>query len=172
MPDIGALKIVTSVLSLFLLCIYVPSGASITQLSPEAKEYLLKEDSLKSISRVEEIPPAVFRKLAEMIKDPNLKLAEPWEKYQSTDVITEEGLPYRKLIWGGVSKDYCLIHYVRGGIGRSYKAVLFKRSANDASFLWGAWSINIIKNLSEFRDLLKAGSLDAGTYDGSRPFSW
>jgi len=84
----------------------VSSSASITKLLSEAKEYTLREDAFSGISSVKEIPASVLMKFAEIAKDPNLKIANPGETFQVTDVISEEGLPSRRLIFGGISKDY------------------------------------------------------------------
>jgi len=153
-------RMIASVLPLSLLCTYVLSYAAVTKLSSEDQKYLLRADALTGISTVNDIPAPVLLKFAEIAKDPNLKIANPGEKFQVTDVILEKGLPWRRLIFGGISKDFCMIHYERGGYTHSYYVVLFKRSGNDASFLWGAASRKRIKDLSEFRDLLKAGALD------------
>jgi len=159
--------IVTSTLAFFLLCTYVSSSASITKLSSEAKEYMLREDAFSGISSVKEIPASVLMKFAEIAKDPNLKIANPGEKFQATDVISEAGLSSRRLIFGGISKEYCVLHYERGGRAHSYYVILFKRSGNDASFLWGGVTNQKIRNLSALRELIRADALD-----DSRPYSW
>ena len=152
--------IVTSTLAFFLLCTYVSSSASITNLLSESKEYILREDAFSGISSVKEIPAPVLMKWAEIAKDSNLKIANPGEKFQVTDVIYEEGLPFRRLIFGGISKDYCLIHYERGGRAHSYKVILFKLSAKGADFLWGGILFKRIRDLSELRELIRANALD------------
>jgi len=151
---------VTSTLAFFLLCTHVSSSASITKLSSEAKEYMLREDAFSGVSSVKEIPASVLMKFAEIAKDPNLKIANPGEKFQVTDVIYEHGLPSRRLIFGGISKDYCLIHYEQGGYAHSYHVILFKLSAKSADFLWGGTHFNRIRDLSELRELIRANALD------------
>ncbi len=159
-------RITASVLAFsFFVC--APSSASITKLSPEAKEYLLKEDGFTGISRVEDIPGDVLQKFAEIAKDPNLQIADPGKKFQETDFILEEGLPLRRLIWGGISNNYCVIHYERGGRGHSYYVILFKRSGKAASFLWGGTRFESIRDLPELRELIRADGLD-----DSLPYSW
>ena len=159
--------IVTSTLAFFLLCTYVSSSASITKLSSEAKEYMLREDAFSGIPSVKEIPASVLMKFAEIAKDPNLKIANLGEKFQVTDVISEQGLPSRRLIFGGISKDYCLIHYERGGYAHSYNVILFKLSAKSADFLWGGTRFNRISDQSELRELTRYDALD-----DSLPYSW
>lgn len=159
--------IVASTLASFMLCTCVSSSASITKLPSNAKEYMLRKDAFSGISRVKDIPPSVLMKFAEIAKDSNLKIANPGEKFQVTDVIWEKGLPSRRLIFGGISKDYCLIHYERGGYARSYNVIVFKLSAKSADFLWGGTRFNKIRDLSELRELIRADDLD-----DSRPYYW
>lgn len=75
-------------------------------------------------------------------------------------MISEEGLPSRRLISGGIAKDYCLIHYERGGYAHSYHVILFKLSAKSADFLWGGTRFKRIRDLSELRELIRADALD------------
>ena len=143
------------------------TSASITKLSSESKEYILREDAFSGISSVKEIPASVLMKFSEIARDPNLTIANPGEKFQETDVISEEGLPLRRLIFGGISKDYCLIHYEQGGYAPSYNVILFKLSGKSADFLWGGTRFKKIRGLSELRELIKADALD-----DSLPYSW
>src|SRR5207302_3771189 len=92
----------TSLGILFLFCMYMPTGASITKLSTEEKEQLFKPDTFHSISSVKSIPIIVLLKFAEIVKDPDLKIADPGEKFQVADVVIEKGLPRRRLIFGSI----------------------------------------------------------------------
>ena len=147
-------RMVMTNLLLFLLGVSVPATATVTKLSAEAKTYLLRENTFKVISKTKDIPASVLLKLAEVARDSNLKIANPGEKFQVTDVIEEEGLPWRRLIWGVAAKDYSVIHY-EGGIAHAYLVILFKHSEEGVKYLWGASSMNKIKNMTELRQLLQ-----------------
>jgi hypothetical protein len=94
--------------------------------SAHAKEILLGAVDFTEVSSVKDIPPSIIKKLAELAKDQDLTMANPDERFQATDVIRER-LPWRRLKWGVLSKDYCLLHYEQGGIAHSYHFVLFRR---------------------------------------------
>ncbi len=141
-------------------------GGDVAKLYPKAKEYVLREDAFRAISSVKEIPVTVLLKFAEIAKDPALRIANPGEEIPTTDVIRENGPPRRRLIFGGLSKGYCLIHYERGGYSHTFHTMLFKLTDKDASFLWGVTSKRI-KDLAELRELIKGGVLD-----DSPPFAW
>jgi hypothetical protein len=141
-------------------------ASSDTKLYPNEKEYLGREDAFRVLFSVKEIPATVLLKFAEIAKDPALRIANPGEEIPTTDVIRENGPPRRRLIFGGISKEYCLIHYERGGYSHTFHTMLFKLSEKDARFLWGVTSKRI-KDLAEFRELLKGGVLDKRL-----PFAW
>jgi hypothetical protein len=95
-------------------------------LSPEEKRHVLDGDF--AIKRtVAEIPATVQSALARLFVEPDFQMANPGEKYQATDVI-ESGppLPWRRLVFAGVSKDRCFVHYERGGWGHSYYVAVFQ----------------------------------------------
>ena len=142
---------------------YSPSEAVVTKLSCTDKTNLLQTMDFSEIRRVQDIPTSVLSKFPENAKD----LANPGERFQSTDVSGEESLPKRRLIWGVVTHDYCVIHYERGGFTRFYRLVLFRRAGHDARFLWGVDLQFPLKNFAEWRELLKVDTLD-----DSQPFYW
>jgi hypothetical protein len=125
--------------------------------SPQAKEVLLSDVVFTELLNVKDIPDSIVKKLSELAEDQNLTMANPDEDFQSTDVVYEKGLPRRRLLWGVLSKDYCLIHYEQGGIARSSHFVLFKRYG--AKVLWDALSGHSLRNFAELRQLLKADTL-------------
>src|SRR5579863_1249766 len=65
-------------------------------------------------------------------------LANPGEKYQSTDVMTRPKLPLRRMVIAGNCGGYWFIHYERGGLGHSYALVFFQPdSRGEMAFVWG-----------------------------------
>ena len=69
------------------------------------------------------------------------ELAEPGERFQSTDVIEKPSLPMTRLIFGGFSDARCFIHYEHGGIGLSYNVAVFDISQQSPTLLWGAFGV-------------------------------
>ncbi|SRR6266568_5222465 len=63
-------------------------------------------------------------------------LADPGQDFQSTDVIRGRPLPLRRLIIAGASQRYYILHYERGGIGRSWLLALFELSDGKANVRW------------------------------------
>jgi len=66
-------------------------------------------------------------------------MAEPGDKWQSTDVIIEPGLPWRRLRAVAASANFCLVFYERGGIGKSNIVAVFRLSSRGAEPVWLAY---------------------------------
>ena len=66
-------------------------------------------------------------------------MAEPGDKWQSTDVILEPGLPWRRLTAVAASPKFCLVFYERGGIGKSNNVAVFRMSPGGAEPVWLAY---------------------------------
>lgn len=66
---------------------------------------------------MQDISASVLAKFAEAARNPSRTLANPDENFKMTDF---NQVPTRRLIWGGLSKDYCLIHYEHGGYAHTY----------------------------------------------------
>jgi mono/diheme cytochrome c family protein len=87
---------------------------------------------------VDRLPAGLKSAFATLAKQYDFKMANPGEKFQVTDVIDEPGLPIRRLIFAGISKDRYFIHYEKGGIAHTFHLAVFDVSADGkVSFLWG-----------------------------------
>jgi hypothetical protein len=58
-------------------------------------------------------------------------IANPGEKFEATDFITDSSIPMKRLIFGGVSGDRCFVHYEQKGRGHSYILALFMLTSGD-----------------------------------------
>jgi hypothetical protein len=89
------------------------------------------------------------------------KLAEPGEKWNATDAITDPTLPGKRLIWAAVGGDYCVVHYERGGIAHTFHILVAKLAKNDAKpkVVWQAVG-GPFKDYAAFLDALRSGKLD------------
>ena len=65
-------------------------------------------------------------------------MANPKQRFQATDVVIDQKLPWRRLVFAGVQDDKWFIHYERDGYAHSYYVAAFKANSHgDALFLWG-----------------------------------
>lgn len=64
------------------------------------------------------------------------KMSGPGGPFNATDVSIFFDAPRRRLIFGGVSDQYCLVHYEYGGIAHGYRTVLFAIAGSQSTPLW------------------------------------
>jgi len=111
--------------------------------SAERREFLTAD---YRIVRNVAVLPAGIRKLH--------AIADPGERFEATDVITDPDLPTRRLIFAGVAQDRAFIHYEEGGIAHSYIVELFRLESPDLAVgLWSGYR-GPTKNLEELKRLV------------------
>ena len=109
--------------------------------------YPLPEDLLSALRNangfqvhhtIANIPPLVRAAFAKATHQ-DFSMADPGDKWQSTDVIIETGLPWRRLTAVAASANFCLVFYELGGIGRSNNVAVFRLSSRAAEPVWHAY---------------------------------
>lgn len=106
------------------------------------------------IHNTADIPSACKLAFAKLSGESQFKMANPGEKYQATDFIYEEGLPWRRLMFSAVKNERCAVAYERGGFGVSTHSVVLDISTNPATVIWigPGLQMNDIDGLSERLD--------------------
>jgi len=131
--------------------IQFPSAVSET-----TKIQLLKED-FNIISDVSTLPPAVLETFRET-GGSRLVLANRGATFNPGDVIWDASVPQKRLIFAGVSKDKCLVHYERGGRGHSYIVEVFELGAGaEARPLWFGYCRQPADDMKELRSEVTSG---------------
>jgi hypothetical protein len=89
------------------------------------------------------------------------RLAEPGQKWNATDVITDPSLPGKRLIWAAIGGEYYVVHYERGGIDHSFHILVAKLSKDDVKpkAVWRAVG-GPFKDYAAFVVTLRSGKLD------------
>jgi hypothetical protein len=89
------------------------------------------------------------------------RLAEPGQKWNATDVITDPNLPDKRLIWATVGGEYYVVHYERGGIAHTFHVLVAKLAKNDAKpkVIWRGLG-GPLKDYAAFLIALRNGKLD------------
>jgi len=104
--------------------------------------------------------PAGIRKLYTVEGGSRVAIADPGERFEATDVITDPDLPRRRLIFAGVAQDHAFIHYEEGGIAHSYIVELFRLESPDLAVgLWRGYR-GPTKNLEEMKQLVSKEDRD------------
>ena len=124
-----------SVYVLFAVSIQNLCYGDITKLPAEDRKALLDVSRFHEVHTTSDLP-AVILSLCEGGGDG--KLAEPGQKWNATDVITDPSLPGKRLIWAAVGGEYYVIHYERGGVDHSFHILVAKLMKDDAKAVWRA----------------------------------
>ena len=90
----------------------------------------------KIVDKVADLPEGI-KKLYSLKGSTDVLIADPGERYEATDVITNRALPRRRLIFAGVAQDRAFIHYEQGGIAHSYLVELYRLEPPDRAV--GLW---------------------------------
>jgi len=105
--------------------------------------------------------PTGMQKLYTAKGGSRIAIADPGEKFEVTDVITDPDLPTRRLIFAGVAQDRAFIHYEEGGIAHSYIVELFRlESTYIAVGLWSGYR-GPAKNIEELKELVSEEGHDS-----------
>ena len=119
----------------------MPSQGAVAHASalnvPESseREKLLSE-RFTEVRDAATLPAGCKSGFAMLAKTPGFELANPGQPYQATDVVGPK-LPWRRLLFGGVSSDRCIVFYEIGGFA-PYRAVVVLDVSNKPPVLtWG-----------------------------------
>jgi hypothetical protein len=90
------------------------------------------------------------------------KIAEPGEKWEPTDAVSDTSLPAKRLIWAASDGHYYVVHYERGGIAHTYHLLIAFVMPNEAKpeFVWN-FRTQALSDYSAFLAALRANTLDA-----------
>jgi len=143
---------------LFAATIQSWCGADVTKLPAEDRKALLDASRFHEIHSTSDLSPAILG-LCDGGGDG--KLAEPGQKWNATDAITDPTLPGKRLIWAAAGGEYYVVHYERGGIAHTYHIVVAKLSKDDVKpkAVWRAVG-GPFKNYAAFLEALRGGKLD------------
>jgi len=146
-------------LTYFLFAIAVPNfcSADVTKLSTEDRRALQDSSRFREVHSTSDLPAAVVA----LCTGDNGRLAEPDQRWNATDAITDPTLPGKRLIWAAVGGEYYVVHYERGGIAHTFHILVAQLTKNDAKpkVVWRAIG-GPLKDYAAFLDALRNGKLD------------
>lgn len=96
-------------------------------------ERLVAGQRFEAIATVAALPAPVRTELARLMRQDSLRMADPGQPFQVTDVVMDRSLPGRRLILAGQAKDLVVVHYERGGFAHQYKLVVLRVADGAAS---------------------------------------
>jgi hypothetical protein len=109
-----------ALLLLAVVMLQAPAHARTIRLSPPDHKVLENFSDYRQITNVSDLPP----ELVTCCADSNGHLANPGQKWEATDVITDKKLPHKRLIWAANKGDYYVVHYESGGYTHNYHVLV------------------------------------------------
>jgi hypothetical protein len=82
------------------------------------------------VKNLRDLPRPVLRAFTEE-GGSRLVIVNPGKEFLETDVVYDSSLPNRRLIFAGVSKNKCFVHYEQGGSTRFAAIALFRLTPNE-----------------------------------------
>jgi len=131
--------------------------ADVTKLSTQLRKALQDSSRFHEVRTTTNLPSAMIALCA----DDSGKLAEPGQKWEATDVISDPTLPRKRLIWGATDGENYVVHYERGGRAHSFHVLVasFKKGDTKPKQTWRGIG-DRLKDYSAFLDALRSGKLD------------
>jgi hypothetical protein len=131
--------------------------ADVNKLPADDQKVLRDVSRFREIHTAMNLPPVVFALCA----DENGRLAEPGQKWEVTDVITDHKLPRKRLIWAVTNGDYYVMHYERGGYAHSFHVLVVRLKAGESKphLVWRGVG-GPLKDFRAFLDALASNKLD------------
>jgi hypothetical protein len=131
------------------------SFVALSMSSSERQRFLAGDYTI--LPRVADLPGGIQR-LYRVNGGTRIAMADPGEKFEATDVITDPDVPGRRLILAGIGHDRAFVHYEEGGIAHYYVIELFRlETSGDAVGLWRGYC-GPAKNLEDIRQMMLAGN--------------
>ena len=141
---------------LFAVAIQSWCCGDVTKLPAEDRRALQDSSRFHEVHSTGDLPAAIVALCAD-----DARLAEPGQKWNATDAITDPTLPSKRLIWAAVGADYYIVHYERGGIAHTFHVLVARLAKNDAKpkVIWRGVG-GPLKDYAAFLIALRNGKLD------------
>lgn len=112
---------------LFAVAIQSWCCADVTKLPADDRRALQDSSRFHEVHSTGDLPAAIVALGAD-----DGRLAEPGQKWNATDAITDPTLPGKRLIWAAVDGEYYVVHYERGGIAHTFHVLVATLTKNNA----------------------------------------
>ncbi len=131
--------------------------AEVTKLPKEHRKVLEDSSRFREVLATTNLPPAIVA----LCSDDSGRLAEPGQKWEATDAITDASLPRKRLIWAAVSGEYYVVHYERSGRGHSFHVLVatLAKGETKPKIVWRGVG-GQLKDYAAFLGALRSGKLD------------
>ena len=141
---------------LFAVAIQSWCCGDVTKLPAEDRRALQDSSRFHEVHSTGDLPAAIVALCAD-----DGRFAEPGQKWNATDAITDPTLPGKRLIWAAVDGEYYVVHYERGGIAHTFHVLVATLTKNNTKpkVIWRVVG-GPHKDYAAFLIALRDGKLD------------
>lgn len=120
------------------------------------KQHVL-QDNFILVKTVQALPKAVQHEL--LGADIRSGMADAGQPFEISDMVGPKPLPFRRLIYAGVSSSYCFVYNEYGGYGYGTQAAVYRLTGGRATLIWraGLQNYNSFFDLPQLRNEISAG---------------
>lgn len=137
----------------------VAAGSQATDAAlPPALRAHVQNEQFGIVTSIRGLPLGVRDELQTLFGG-RLDIAEPGDRFQSTDVMTTPNLPIRRLAVAGCSIEHCLVYYQRGGIAFTWRVSLFHWTPAATRLEWGGIAPGGFATIDEVRKAILSGQI-------------
>jgi len=138
---------------LSILAFQSPCYAGITKLSAEHRKLFQDVSGFRQIYMTADLPASILVLCGS-------KLADPGQNWERSDVVRDESLAGKRLIWAAANGEYYVVHYESGGkFYRSQVMLATVKEGDNALLLWYGVG-GPFKDFNEFLDALNTDQID------------
>jgi hypothetical protein len=130
----------------------------------EVEQFL--DGDFQLITDMEALPEPVIKAFTET-GGSRLTVANPGKRFQLSDLVWDESLPWKRLLFAGLSGNKCFMLYEQGGEGHFYILALFKLSPPNLLKGVSEGSCVPAADIAELRSNVSSGLCSQPT-----PFYW
>jgi hypothetical protein len=123
------------------------------------RDRFLKAESFTVARSVASIPPDVWAGFTSLLGVASIRMADPEQDFQATDVIMDRTLPSRRLRFSATSEQFGVLHYEKGGFARRRLVLVFARRDGAADLVWGGTLSREVPDLAALKDAVRKGEL-------------
>ncbi len=139
------------------LAVLTGCSAEVTKLPAGQRKMLQDSSRFHEIRATADLPPSVVALCA----DNHGKLADPGQKWEATDVIMDDTLSRKRLVWAATDGEHYVVHYESGGRGHGFHVLVatFKNGDAMPTEIWHGVG-GQLQDYAAFLGALQAGKLD------------
>ncbi len=156
----------TAILFFLAMITQVLANPASNDPSMEIGKQIINEETFTEFKSVKDIPQSVKDEFIKLSQN-SIFMADPGQSF-AIGCIRSENQPSRRLIFGAVNSNHCLLFYEKSGYARQYLIAVFELDAKTCRPIWKR-TVNFdsapkVRSFGDLKQLLNAGKTSEPAY--------